>query len=374
MKALLLILAIFGIPCVVRSEEFDWRPVTQLRAVIEDVELVTKTGTRKATGIIVTGLVSADQFKSKDTHNARQPYLEDAELDPTDLNIERQEIPIGTSRSDLPPWTTVELSTIGQALDDAESFDPDIVPDSHIDTVFTMPLPHRTGSWSKSVAHPELKGSLKLFRIIDFSAIPGHYYRYRVRIEYRNPGYQKDDDPFVAAGPTRSTPWSVPSPAVKLQRTTAKSSLDVITFRMGTLVIRDNSIQYPFKIGKLIAVLGKPDRKVENYDKSRILNIWDNLGIVAFQKVSDDLVSSLNVVFITLPTDLSAKSPYGGSIELDKGMFDSSADAETLQAAGLSPDVNFPESYQAETDECFLSAGHSGGILSMFSINWKVPK
>lgn len=61
MRTILVSLALSSFCCVARSQEVDWQPATQMRAVVEDIELVTKSGTRKANAVILTGLVSIDQ-------------------------------------------------------------------------------------------------------------------------------------------------------------------------------------------------------------------------------------------------------------------------------------------------------------------------
>ena len=57
-----------------------------------------------------------------------------------------------------------------------------------------------------------LDGKVLLFRYLDFDVIPGNAYRYRVRLELRNPNYNlpiyEIEDPSFAEGQTRKTPWS----------------------------------------------------------------------------------------------------------------------------------------------------------------------
>jgi len=58
-------------------------------------------------------------------------------------------------------------------------------------------------------------GRLLLFRYIDFDVAPGEAYRYRVKLELKNPNFGANlaevVDPSVAAGPTRETDWSEPT-------------------------------------------------------------------------------------------------------------------------------------------------------------------
>jgi len=57
-----------------------------------------------------------------------------------------------------------------------------------------------------------LDGKVLLFRYFDFDVVPGNAYRYRVRLELRNPNYNlpiyEVEDPSFAEGQTRKSPWS----------------------------------------------------------------------------------------------------------------------------------------------------------------------
>jgi hypothetical protein len=68
--------------------------------------------------------------------------------------------------------------------------------------------------WIK--ARATVAGELLLFRYLDFNVEPGHTYRYRVRLEIRNPNYNKPPamvaDPSIIEKETRLTPWSEPTP------------------------------------------------------------------------------------------------------------------------------------------------------------------
>jgi hypothetical protein len=67
-------------------------------------------------------------------------------------------------------------------------------------------------------------GDLLLFRYFDFDVEPGQTYRYRVQLELQNPNFNA---PIAATGgvasvregPTRWTPWSEPTPAVRVSPT-----------------------------------------------------------------------------------------------------------------------------------------------------------
>ena len=68
-------------------------------------------------------------------------------------------------------------------------------------------------------------GDLLLFRYLDFDVDPGEVYRYRVRLEIRNPNYRKPlalagGAPHVIEGETRLTPWSEPTAPIRVQDTT----------------------------------------------------------------------------------------------------------------------------------------------------------
>ncbi len=65
---------------------------------------------------------------------------------------------------------------------------------------------------------------LFLFRYFDFDVRPGYAYRYRVKLELRNPNYQRQLDQVidksVAEGLTRETPWSTESTVAVVPETT----------------------------------------------------------------------------------------------------------------------------------------------------------
>ena len=60
-----------------------------------------------------------------------------------------------------------------------------------------------------------------LFRYLDFTVEPGECYRYRVRLEFLNPNYQKALDKVVSAdvaqGETLKSDWSEPSPPIYVE-------------------------------------------------------------------------------------------------------------------------------------------------------------
>jgi hypothetical protein len=76
------------------------------------------------------------------------------------------------------------------------------------------------GAWGNSVMHPRLERGARqlLFRFLDFGVERGRYYRYRVKLEIKNPSFrQHSSDPFLAVGQTRETPWSQPSNAILIK-------------------------------------------------------------------------------------------------------------------------------------------------------------
>ena len=67
-------------------------------------------------------------------------------------------------------------------------------------------------------------GELLLFRYLDFNVDPGKTYRYRVRLELKNPNYGRPlaaagGLPHVVEGETRPTPWSEPTAPVTIEQT-----------------------------------------------------------------------------------------------------------------------------------------------------------
>lgn len=67
-----------------------------------------------------------------------------------------------------------------------------------------------------------MPGKYMLFRYFDFDVEPGRAYRYRVRLELRNPNFNRPIeqvvDPAIVEGETRETPWSNISTPVMVPR------------------------------------------------------------------------------------------------------------------------------------------------------------
>lgn len=74
-------------------------------------------------------------------------------------------------------------------------------------------------SWIRARATAQRR--MLLFRYLDFDVVPGETYRYRVRLEVRNPNYRRSlghaASATVVEGATRFTPWSEPTAAVDVE-------------------------------------------------------------------------------------------------------------------------------------------------------------
>lgn len=74
-------------------------------------------------------------------------------------------------------------------------------------------------SWIRARATAQRR--MLLFRYLDFDVVPGETYRYRVRLEVRNPNYRRSLGHAVSAsvvqGATRFTPWSEPTTPVEVE-------------------------------------------------------------------------------------------------------------------------------------------------------------
>jgi hypothetical protein len=72
-----------------------------------------------------------------------------------------------------------------------------------------------------SIVDPFLSARLILFRFFDLEAKFGRTYRYRIKLIYVNPAFQAHDVPDkVSQGEMREGPWSEPSPAVLVGKST----------------------------------------------------------------------------------------------------------------------------------------------------------
>ncbi|MAT15686.1 MAG: hypothetical protein CMJ46_10520 [Planctomyces sp.] len=100
------------------------------------------------------------------------------------------------------------------------------------------------------------QSNLQLFRFFDFSVEPGQIYRYRVKIIFRNPNYQKElykvASPEIVEGEFRESEWSEPTLPVAvvddLQYFVAREPVE----RQGRLVTSLEAYQWLEKFGTLV--------------------------------------------------------------------------------------------------------------------------
>ena len=92
------------------------------------------------------------------------------------------------------------------------------------------------------------QGTLLLFRYFDPTPEPGQAYRYRVRLKVLNPNFGRGpdevDDPAVAEGETRFTPWSVPTDPVIIPPDTRYFLTRTGESRDGSQVARIETVQW----------------------------------------------------------------------------------------------------------------------------------
>lgn len=218
MKCIVLALICLATLAAVPPSEIDWHPVEQLTGSFERVSLVTSNDQPMPVGVVViTGLVPT-QRQVGTIKETLQVSAEKALalVETIDFTVERQELAIGTrpSPEQAPEWKPLSLKAAIAVLQKVKTEVKDVVEPSQISPVFTMPLPSVVGGWPKSITHPKLTAEFQLFRFMDFTVQPSRHYRYRFRFEYINPQFKTSRDPFIAAGETRLTPWSLPSPTV----------------------------------------------------------------------------------------------------------------------------------------------------------------
>lgn len=172
-----------------------------------------------------------------------------------DFTIERQTAIAGADPW-AGAWTTLDIRTAFDLLDEAAAIAPDVVPDEFRNEVVTMPLPIRLdGEWGAQVSHSRFPLKPKqpvapqeppqrparqrpgmpppvipvvqfdaeslLFRYIDFAVEPGACYRYRVKLTLRNPNHNRPRnevrDESIALGETRTTPSSAATAPAALE-------------------------------------------------------------------------------------------------------------------------------------------------------------
>ena len=110
--------------------------------------------------------------------------------------------------------------------------------------------------WIRRQADPQ--EHLLMFRYLDFDVDPGMTYRYRVRLEVRNPNYRKPlaaagGLPHVIRGQTRLTPWSEPTPPATVDKLVRYfvTSIDQRRSRLYPRA-RLNLFQYDLELGTTV--------------------------------------------------------------------------------------------------------------------------
>jgi hypothetical protein len=195
--------------------------VVCLRAVVPQHEQV------KEIAAAIPGLDPNNSERSGPPGNSAPPEY----FNVVDYTIERQEL----NEGDSPDWEKVSWKAVPaekslELLYGAYDFDAEVIDSSESNPEFTFPLPKLVkGRWDNRVTHPGLredklpeakltKGGARyaLFRYFDLSVEPGHTYRYRIKLIYKNPATYSDKKlpRKIRGGEHRESPWSAPSPPV----------------------------------------------------------------------------------------------------------------------------------------------------------------
>ena len=216
--------AIFLLSVPLTAGEIPWIPVEDLMVDLESVEIVRAQAEQPAlsrTVVVLRGVIPHSVLVKQVQKNFVLT-TEDAvkASEPIDFVLQRQELSLRASTKETPKWTTLPLEPTLKLLQQCRDFAPDPAPADNLSPTMTIPLPERAkGSWGLETSHPRLlkKGSgLLLFRFLDDQIQPRKVYRYRVKLVYQNPLYERSTpDPFLSRGKTRESSWSVPSPAVR---------------------------------------------------------------------------------------------------------------------------------------------------------------
>ena len=115
------------------------------------------------------------------------------------VNFEMQRQRVDFATRSLGDWEDVQLDELRALLSQAREFAVDPAPNAIWHGVTTSPIPMTLkASSEESVNHPHMfdiaePGAKRfLFRCFDLGVRRGEAYRYRVRVEYRNPGKALD--------------------------------------------------------------------------------------------------------------------------------------------------------------------------------------
>jgi hypothetical protein len=200
----------------IEAGEPVWLQVEDL--IVDQIEpvLSVKGQPSRKLGLAVRGVFPLERQLA----NLAASGLAEDRFEVVDFTIQRQSMPVGAV-SAAKGWEDASIATLAEVLQSSDGFAVDIVDATKLDAATSMPLPMLAeGAWGHAVSHLKLRPDVKqlLYRFVDFEVERGHYYRYRVKLEVRNPNFkQTAADPFLAEGATRETPWSQPSAAILVE-------------------------------------------------------------------------------------------------------------------------------------------------------------
>jgi hypothetical protein len=284
-----------------------------------------------------------------------EPEVAATALEAIDFSLERQR---RLAEDRWSAWEAVDTQRFREVLSGAASLDPEPVAPALCVSAMTCPLPWRlTGQWRSQAIHPRLASFLltddeieqeqafqealalaevgqaapnvaarrilqfvpeiwqdvitidwilqrltatadhRLFRYLDFDVAPGVTYRYRLRLELRNPvrGHAvrtADNLVEISQGETRLTPWSEPSDAATVEELTQ-------VFAVGHTPPRVRLFQYEPGLGTTVAgELGlAPGQRIEGAATVPVINgINGQLSIEEYRfQTEAELVDSVAV-------------------------------------------------------------------------------
>jgi hypothetical protein len=194
-----------------------WLAVEDL--VVDQVEpaISAKGQPSRKLGLAVRGIYPL----GRQLASLRADGIAEDEFQIIDFELQRQVIAADAPDGLSAAWEDVPIDTLREVVAASDGIALDFVDAAQRDTTILAPLPLLTeGAWGSAVIHPKLerRAGQYLFRFLDFGVERGRYYRYRVKLEVKNPYFrQQTTDPFLAVGATRVTPWSQPSTAILIE-------------------------------------------------------------------------------------------------------------------------------------------------------------
>jgi hypothetical protein len=107
-----------------------------------------------------------------------------------------------------------------------------------------------------------------------------------------------------------------------------------LSFEDGRFGVNGSAIPFPTELGPLTGLLGPPSRSSR---KANVLHTWDDLGIVAYERIGTGRIETIEIACTSESWDFSPAQPFRGSVSLPEGAMSAGSTPADLRALGMTP-------------------------------------